>query len=66
MGWELINEIGVTNFSSDRLENNMEIKRLNKGCLHGVAHTKKEKTYGSSKAISRAWEQKYQQGTVLR
>lgn len=28
--------------ASDRLENNMEIKRLNKGRLCGVAHTRKE------------------------
>lgn len=58
MDWECINEIWDMKLASDRLENNMEIKRLNKGRLCGVAHTRKERTYGSSKAISRAWKQK--------
>lgn len=58
MDWERINEIWDMKLASDRLENNMEIKRLNKGRLCGVAHTRKERTYGSSKAISRAWKQK--------
>lgn len=40
--------------ASDGLENNMENKRLNKGCLHGVAHSRKERTYGSRKAVSHA------------
>lgn len=58
MDWERINEIWDVKLTSDGLENNMEIKRLNKGHLCGVAHTRKEQTRGSSKAISHAWEQK--------
>lgn len=42
---------------SDRLENTLEIKRLNKRCLHKVAHNRQEQPYESSKAISHRWWQ---------
>lgn len=42
---------------SDRLENTLEIKRLNKRCLHKVAHNRQEQPYESSKAISDRWWQ---------